>query len=133
MLKGLRKFGLSKDFKMNDTQIVLSLLIDKNGIPITFDIYEGNKAETKTLVDTIDRLKKRFNLEKVTIVADRGISRWLNLDEIKKRGYEYIVAIRFKRQKELENKIINKLDYKLISLKDSEGYFGYKEFIITQT
>ena len=48
ILKGLRKFGLSKGFKMNETQIVLSLLIDKNGIPVTFDIYEGNKAETKT-------------------------------------------------------------------------------------
>jgi hypothetical protein len=42
IVKGLRKFGLSKDFKMNETQIVLSLLIDKDGIPITFEIYFKN-------------------------------------------------------------------------------------------
>jgi len=131
--KGLRKFGLSKDFKMNETQIVLSLLIDKDGIPITFEIYEGNKAETTTLTDTLDRLKKRFNLEKITIVADRGISRWLNLKEIKEKGYEYIVAIRFKNQKELEEKILDKNNYKLITFDDKNGYYGYKEFITTQT
>jgi len=131
--KGLRKFGLSKDFKINETQIILSLLIDKDGIPITFEVYEGNRAETTTLIDTLDRLKKRFNLEKITIVADRGISRWLNLKEIKERGYEYIVAIRFKNQKELEEKILDKNSYKLITFDDKNGYYGYKEFIITQT
>jgi len=131
--KGLRKFGLSKDFKMNETQIVLSLLIDKDGIPITFEIYEGNKAETKTLIDTLDRLKKRFKLEKITVVADRGISRWLNLKEIKNRGYEYIVAIRFKHRKELEENILNKKDYKSITFNENDGYYGYKEFILTQT
>ncbi len=131
--KGLRKFGLSKDFKMNETQIVLSLLIDKDGIPITFEIYEGNRAETTTLTDTLDRLKKRFKIEKITVVADRGISRWLNLKEIKQRGYEYIVAIRFKNQKELEEQILDKENYKLITFDENKGYYGYKEFIITQT
>jgi len=131
--KGLRKFGLSKDFKINETQIVLSLLIDKDGIPITFEIYEGNRAETTTLLNTLDRLKKRFNIEKITIVADRGISRWLNLKEIKERGYEYIVAIRFKNQKELEEKILDKNNYKLITFDEKNGYYGYKEFNITQT
>ena len=132
-IKGLRKFGLSKDFKINETQIVLSLLIDKDGIPITFEIYEGNRAETTTLIDTLDKLKKRFDLKKITIVADRGISRWLNLEEIKQRGYEYIVAIRFKNQKELEEKILNKDNYNTISMSQEGGYYGYNEFTLTQT
>jgi len=130
--KGLRKFGLSKDFKINETQIVLSLLIDKNGIPITFEVYEGNRAETTTLIDALDRLKKRFNIEKITVVADRGISRWLNLKEIKNKGYEYIVAIRFKNQKDLEKEILDKENYNLISFDEKNGYYGYKEFIVTQ-
>jgi len=132
-IKGLRKFGLSKDFKMNEVQIVLSLLIDKDGIPLTFEIYEGNKAETTTLLNTLDRLKNRFKLEKITVIADRGISRWLNLSEIKKRGYEYIVAIRFKNKEELEKNILNKEDYKLIKFSAKDGFYGYKDFIITQT
>ncbi len=128
----LRKFGLSKDFKINEVQIVLSLLTDKNGLPITFDIYEGDRAETTTLLDTLDRLKKRFGLEKVTIIADRGISKWLNLKEIKERGYEYIVAISFKKDKELSKAILDKNGYKQISFSEENGYYGYKEFVITQ-
>ena len=132
--RGLRDFGLSKDFKINETQVVLSLLIDKDGIPITFDIYEGNRAETTTLLDTLDRLKNRFNLNKITIVADRGISRWLNLYEIKQRGYEYIVAIRFKnQQKDIEERIIDKEGYNLISFNKDNGFYGYKEFIVNKT
>lgn len=130
--KGLKQFGLSKDYKINEVQIVLSLLIDKDGIPITFDIYEGNKAETKTLLDTIDRLKNRFNLEKVTIIADRGISSSLNLYEIKQRGYEYIVAIKFKNKEDLEDKILNQDDYSQIMYSEDKGYYGYKEFIHTE-
>ncbi len=130
--KGLRKFGLSKDFKINEVQIVLSLLIDKSGIPITFEIYEGNRAETTTLLDTLDRLKNKFGLNKITIVADRGISKWLNLKEIKLRGYEYIVAISFK-SKNLSEKILDdKKNYTQISFSTEKGYYGYKEFIITE-
>jgi len=130
--KGLRKFGLSKDFKINEVQIVLSLLIDKNGIPITFEIYEGNKAETSTLLNTLDRLKKKFGLNKVTIVADRGISKWLNLYEIKNRGFEYIVALSFKKNKNLTDKILDKRNYTQISFSSDNGYYGYNEFIITE-
>lgn len=128
----IRKFGLSKDFKINEVQIVLSLLVDKNGIPITFDIFEGNKAETATILDTLDRLKRKFGLSKVTIVADRGISKWINLYEIKKRGYEYIVALSFKKDKKLTEKILDKKDYKQISFSTKEGYYGYKEFVVTE-
>ena len=42
-------------------------------MPITFEIYEGNRAETTTLLDALDTLKKRFGIQMVTIVADRGI------------------------------------------------------------
>jgi transposase len=131
--KGLRKFGLSKDFKINETQIVLSLLIDANGMPITFEIYEGNRAETTTLLDTLDSLKKRFGIQKVTVVADRGISKWLNLAEIKARGYEYIVAVSIKQDKELIKKVLDKSDYNQISFDEKNGYYGYKAFELTKS
>ncbi len=124
-----REFGLSKDFKINEVQIVLSLLIDEMGIPITFDIYEGSKAETTTLLDALDRLKRKFKISKITIVADRGISRWLNLNEIKGRGYDYIVAVSVKKEDEIKDKL-NKADFNQISFSEENGYYGYKEFIV---
>jgi len=127
----LKRFGLSKDYKMNEVQIVLSLLIDDEGFPISFDIYEGNKSETKTLLDTLDRLKDKYRLEKITLIADRGISSSLNLQEIKKRGYEYIVGYKIKNSK-LSDKILDRNDYTLISFSEQDGYYGYKEFEIKE-
>ena len=102
-------------------------------MPITFDIYEGNKAETKTLLDSLDRLKNRFSIDKITIIADRGLSSSLNLYEIKQRGYEYIVAIKYKNVKELEQEVLDKSNYMQISYNAKKGYYGYKEFTINQT
>jgi len=134
IINGLRRFGLSKDNKPNDTQIVLSLLLDNSGIPLGFDIYEGNRAELTTILDSLDKLKRRFNLQNVTIVADRGLSKWINLYEIKQRGYEYIMAYSFKNQKDLEDNILQSLDnYTQISFSAEDGYYGYKEFIHTET
>jgi len=133
-IKGLKRFGLSKDNKPNDVQVVLSLLLDNDGLPLGFDIYEGNKAELTTILDSLDKLKQRFNIEKITIVADRGLSKWINLYEIKQRGYEYIMAYNFKNQKELEQYILTAPnDYNQISFSTQNGYYGYKEFIYSDT
>ena len=133
-INGLRRFGLSKDNKPNDTQIVLSLLLDNSGIPLGFDIYEGNKAELTTILDSLDKLKKRFGIKKITIVSDRGLSKWINLYEIKQRGYEYIMAYNFKNQKDLEENILTDQDsYTQISFDVEDGYYGYKEFIHNTT
>ena len=134
VVNGLRRFGLSKDNKPNDTQIILSLLLDNSGIPLGFDIYEGNKAELTTILDSLDKLKKRFKIQRITIVSDRGLSKWINLYEIKQRGYDYIMGYSFKNQKELEKKILtNQNSYTQISFDVEKGYYGYKEFIHTET
>jgi len=134
VINGLRRFGLSKDNRPNDTQIVLSLLLDNSGIPLGFDIYEGNRAELTTILDSLDKLKTRFNIQKITIVADRGLSKWINLYEIKQRGYEYIMAYSFKNQKDLEKEIlVDQNSYTQISFDVDDGYYGYKEFIHTET
>lgn len=128
----LRKFGLSKDFKINEVQIVLGLLIDNLGFPIGFDIYAGNKSELTTILDSLEKLKNRFNIKKITIVADRGLSKSLNLAEIKKRGFEYIVGVNFKNSKSIQEQMFNLNDYTQISFCEDKGYYGYKEFIIKQ-
>jgi len=134
IVNGLRRFGLSKDNKPNDTQIVLSLLLDNSGLPLGFDIYEGNKAELTTILDSLDKLKQRFHIEKITVVADRGLSKWINLYEIKQRGYEYIMAYNFKNQKDLEKEILTTQEsYNQISFNAQDGYYGYKEFVYTDT
>lgn len=92
----LRK-GFSKDGKFADVQIVYGLMTDSLGHPIGYEYFPGNTADVKTLLPAIDGLKKRFNLGKVTIVADSGVLSRDNLKKLEEKGYRYIVAARLKK------------------------------------
>ena len=54
----LRKFGYSKDCKFNTTQVVLALATNQDGLPIGYELFEGNKAEVTTLAAAIESWKK---------------------------------------------------------------------------
>ena len=108
----LRKFGFSKDGKSNEVQIVLGLLTDQDGRPIGYDLFEGNTFDGNTLKPFLKRLKERFNINRIVIVADKGINSKVNLSEIKFLGYEYIVASRLKNMdKEILDNVFDP-DYK---------------------
>lgn len=94
---GFRNFGFSKDNKVNEVQIVMGLLVDSQGRPIGYELFPGNTLDGKTLELSLEKLGKRFNINRVVIVADRGINSKLNLKRIKAKGYDYIVASRLKK------------------------------------
>jgi Transposase DDE domain len=84
----LRDFGYSKDCKFNEVQIVLCLVIDSTGKPITYEIFPGNTSEGSTLLPILEKFRKQFAINKLIIVADRGIGSEHNLAHIKEAGYE---------------------------------------------
>ena len=88
----LRNFGYSKACKFNEVQVVMGLLIDSNGLPIGYELFSGNTFDGKTMVKALDNIKKRFGINRVVIVADRGLNSKGNLNLIKQAGYGYIVA-----------------------------------------
>jgi hypothetical protein len=113
----LRDFGFSKDQKFKEVQVVLGLFIDANGLPIGYDLFPGNTFDGKTLIPALNQLKNKFNIRRVIIVADRGINSKINLYEIKKAGYEYIVAARLKNMNAAVKKaIFDSVVYKTIGI-----------------
>lgn len=88
----LRARGMSKENKTNEVQVVLGLLTDGEGIPLTYEIFRGNTAEMKTLIEVVNDYREKANLSKVTVVADRGLNSIQNLSELRDLGFEYIVA-----------------------------------------
>jgi len=109
----LRDFGFSKDAKFKEVQVVMGLLIDREGRPIGYELFSGNTFEGKTLEVSLDKLKKRFTIGKVIIVADRGINSKINLKKIRDKGYDYIFASRIKNmKKDIKEEIFNKEGYK---------------------
>ena len=77
-----------------EPQIILGLLVDKNGFPLALHSFEGNKAETKTLLPVIEAFQAQHKLSNVTIVADAAKLSASNLKALTKAGHTYIVGSR---------------------------------------
>jgi len=124
----LRDFGFSKDLKVNEVQIVLGLLLDQEGRPIGYDLFPGNIYEGKTLKDAVEKLKERFQINKLILVGDRAMLSKDNLQLISSRGYEYIVGFRIRNTKEeIQNKILKEAGYMEVKTEDMDEVFKYKE------
>ena len=87
--------GYSRDKRPDCAQVVIGLVVNRDGFPLCHEIFEGNHLDRKTLGAMLDILDARVGLSKgQTIVVDRGMSYDDNLEEIKSRGLNYIVATR---------------------------------------
>ena len=113
----LRKFGYSKNFRFNTTQIVLALATNSDGLPIGYELFEGNKAEVQTLIDTIDCWKEKFRIGKVCFIGDRAMFSADNLKQLELRGYQYIVAAKLRTLPDFMcDKILDENNYKPINI-----------------
>jgi len=103
----IRKRGFSKEGKHQNPQIVLGLLVSVDGYPLAFDIFEGNKFEGHTMLPVLDTFKEKYNLDKLVIVADSGLLSNQNIEDLQRKGYEFILGARIKNEpKKLKDKIL---------------------------
>jgi len=88
-----RKVGFSKDRSV-DPQVVVGLLVDREGFPLEVACFEGNKAEKLTVVHVVDTFKARHGIEHMVVAADAGMLSEANLNALDKAGYKFIVGSR---------------------------------------
>ncbi|MBA7544965.1 IS1634 family transposase ISBli9 [subsurface metagenome] len=96
----LRKTGFSKDGKHQNPQIYLGLLVGIGGYAIGYDIFEGNIYEGHTLIPFIEKISKKFNLNRPVVVADAGLLTNDNIKALEEMGYQYIIGARLKNEPE---------------------------------
>ena len=89
----LRKVGYSKERRV-DPQIVVGLLVDRAGFPLEIGCFEGNKAETTTIVPIIKAFKARHQVADMVVVADAGMLSAGNLTELDEADLRFIVGSR---------------------------------------
>ena len=124
--KGIRKRGPEKNHRP-DPIVEMGLLLDKQGIPISYNIFPGNTSEKETLVPEIHNIKRRHDINKVIVVADRGLNcsenmyklSGLDLDKENRDGYIYGQSIRGADQ-EFKNWVL-KDDYIVNKITDEDG------------
>jgi hypothetical protein len=89
----LRKVGYSKERRV-DPQIVVGLLVDRGGFPLEIGCFQGNKAETATIIPIVKQFQERHGLADMVVVADAGMLSASNLRELDEAGLRFIVGSR---------------------------------------
>lgn len=123
----LRNYGFSKANKINEVQVVMGLLVDTEGRPIGYELFSGNTFDGKTMIKVLQKLKEKYELNQIIIVADKGLNSKINLKEIKDAGFDYIVSARIKNMtKKVQEEIISENDYEKIETGKEEEVYKYK-------
>ena len=95
----LGQHGYSKDHRPDLRQMILAVLIDGDGRPVCSEMWPGNTADVTTLIPVIDRLRRRFDIARVCVVADRGMISAETMAELEARRLLYILGVRERTDK----------------------------------
>ena len=86
--------GYSKDHRPDLLQMIVGVVIDAAGRPVCSEMWPGNTADVSVLVPVIDRLRRRFGIGRVCVVADRGMISAPTIAALEERGLEYVLGAR---------------------------------------
>jgi len=122
----LRKNGFSKDNKSQQPQILVALMVTKEGFPIAYEVFAGNTFEGHTIIPVVKNFIDKNKVKAFTVVADAAMISAENIQALKENGIDYIVGARLGN---LSNNVINQIDKKLprkdgksIRIKTDNGY-----------
>jgi hypothetical protein len=90
---GFREPGFSRERRLGP-QITIGLLTDQAGFPLTLSAFEGNRAETKTMLPVIEAFMAAYQLPDVTVVADAGMISDANMKAIEEAGLSFILGMK---------------------------------------
>jgi transposase len=91
---GIRRIGFSKDNKSSNPQIMIGLLVNDLGFPVSYQLFAGNKFEGHTLMPSINSLRKKYKIKDMTVVADSAMMSEDNFRFLINENLNYIVAAR---------------------------------------
>ncbi len=94
-------FGYSRDRRADKKQVLLGLVLNEKGFPVHFEVFEGNLKDDETVMGVIERIKRRFELERAIFIGDRGMVSLENLREMSEHGLSYIVALKHRSVRKL--------------------------------
>jgi len=128
----LVNYGYNRDKKKGKKQIVVGLLADEDGHAISIHTYPGNTNDVATFADQLDKLKKRFKLDNITVVGDGGMIKSEDIYKIKELGYDYITSIGKPSIQKLIKDKDSKIDISLFDENLQEVVEGDTRYVIRQ-
>ena len=98
--------GKSKDHRPDLHQVIVGVVLDAEGRPICSETWPGNATDVKSLLPVVDRLRQRFGIARMCVVADRGMISDETIAELDKRSIEYILGARERSDKEVRTIVL---------------------------
>jgi transposase len=107
---GLGEYGNSKDHRPDRKQMVVGVVLDGEGRPLCCELWPGNVTDVKTLIPVVDRLRKRFRIGSICIVADRGMISKETIAQLqaKERDVRFILGARMRKVKEVRQTVLSR-------------------------
>lgn len=105
-----RKPGFSKDNKSQQPQVLIGLIVDTQGFPVAYEMFNGNEFEGKTFIPTISAFQRKHRIKELTVVADAAMLSLDNVKALKANGLSYIVGARLGN---LPGKLIDEINLRL--------------------
>ena len=128
-----RERGFSKDGKHEQPQVVLGLLVSRDGYPLSYSLFNGSQYEGRTMLPIVEDFVQRFKLDGFVVVADSGLMNKTNIQLLESGGYKYIIGARIKNESEEIKRWILSLEkqdscfHELGKLPKSRLIVGYSE------
>lgn len=107
----LRKNGFSKDNKSQQPQILVGLMVTKEGFPITYEVFAGNIFEGHTMIPVVNDFVRKNGVKEFTVVADAAMISAENIQELNKNKINYIVGARLGN---LSSDLISRIDRSMV-------------------
>ena len=107
----LRRRGYSRDRRPDQPQVVICLVVDRQGWPIAWDLWPGNTADTKAFVAMIEKLRQRFQIRQVVVVADRGMisaGTLRLLEQDAQAPFDFILGCKLRRDREVRAEVLSR-------------------------
>jgi len=99
--------GYSKDHRPDLKQMVVGVVLDATGRPICCELWPGNTTDVTTLIPIVDRLRSRFAIGSVCVVADRGMISAATIEKLKERSIHFILGARLRNVREIRQKVLS--------------------------
>lgn len=101
------RHGYSKDHRPDLKQMVVGVVLDATGRPICCELWPGNTTDVSTLIPIVDRLRSRFAIGSVCVVADRGMISAATIQKLKERSIHFILGARLRNVREIRQKVLS--------------------------
>jgi len=104
--ENIGQHGHSKDHRPDRKQMVVGMVLDNAGNPLCSTMWPGNTTDVKSLAPVVKRLQTHFGIQRVCVVADRGMVSEATIAEIEARGWLYILGVRMRRTQEAREEVL---------------------------